>query len=62
MLRSPLRLLASAMKQRPNNREAIIPAIAYIWLAFYALAVVHSFVSPRQQSIAIAQTEEIATR
>jgi len=50
------------MKQRPNNREAIIPAIAYIWLAFYALAVVHSFVSPRQQSIAIAQTEEIATR
>ena len=59
MLRSPLRLLVSAMKQRPNNREAIIPAIAYIWLAFYALAVVHSFVSPRQQSIRLRRLKRL---
>ena len=29
------------MRHISDNREAIIPAVAYIWLAFYALAVVH---------------------
>ena len=50
------------MRQHPNNREVIIPAVAYIWLAFYALAVVHSFVSPRAQRRATAQNEEITIR
>jgi hypothetical protein len=50
------------MRQHPKNREAIIPAVAYIWLAFYALAVVHSFVSPRTSATVTAQNEEIAIR
>ena len=48
------------MPQHPNTREALIPAVAYIWLAFYALAVVHSFVSPRPSPMVTAQNEEIA--
>ena len=51
------------MRQHPKNREAIIPAVAYIWLAFYALAVAHSFVSPRATAtMTTAQNEEIAVR
>lgn len=50
------------MRQHPKNRDAIIPAAAYLWLAFYALAVAHSFVSPRPQGTVTAQNEEIAIR
>jgi hypothetical protein len=48
------------MRQHPNTREAFIPAVAYIWLAFYALAVVHSFVSAQPSAMVTAQNEEIA--
>ena len=50
------------MRQHPNNREVIIPAVAYIWLAFYALAVVYSLVSPQPSATVTAQNEEIAIR
>ena len=51
------------MRPHPKNREAIIPAVAYVWLAFYALAIVHSVVSPRATAtITTAQNEEIAIR
>lgn len=50
------------MHPRPTSREAIIPAVAYIWLAFYGLAVVHSFVSPRTPATVTAQNEETAFR
>jgi hypothetical protein len=50
------------MRQHPKTREAIIPAVAYIWLAFYALAVVHSVVNPPPSATVTAQNEEIAIR
>src|SRR5262245_60829330 len=48
---------------RPQGEQAIIPAIAYVWLAFYALAVTHSIVTPRTPaSVATAQNKETAIR
>jgi hypothetical protein len=49
------------MHPLPHKQNAIFPAIAYIWLAFYLLAVGHSLVSPRHPAtIVTAQAEEPA--
>jgi hypothetical protein len=49
------------MRPLPDKQEAIIPAAAYIWLAFYLLAVGHSFLNPHvSPTITIAQAEEPA--
>lgn len=49
------------MRPRPHTHEAIVPAIAYIWLAFYMLAITHALISPRfSPTIAIAQAEAAA--
>jgi hypothetical protein len=49
------------MRQHQNSREVIIPAVAYIWLAFYALAMVYSFVSAQPSTMITAKNEEIAS-
>ena len=51
------------MRLRPQGEQAIIPAIAYVWLAFYALAVTHSIVTPRTPATMVtAQNKEAAIR
>ena len=51
------------MRLRPQGEQAIIPAVAYVWLAFYALAVMHSIVAPRTPAtVTTAQNEETVIR
>lgn len=62
LARHSLHLREKPMHEPPKSREGTIAAVACIWLAFYALAVVHSFVSPRSQATVTAQNDEIAIR